>query len=183
MQDWENLGRCMVRDRKRKRMTQTELATAAGLTKRSIGNYESGRPPASAPEIPAGYFAVGATLGWPEDGVERALAGGDPAPAQEPAQAAALGRELAGDSALALYPAVTAFARACAREGAPAILRDAFEEAAEALLQSTSGRVQPASYGLAAYRPHARAEGDVGVPDDDAERIRRRLEAYEAGQG
>jgi transcriptional regulator with XRE-family HTH domain len=181
VKDWTNLGRHIATDRKRRRWLQSDLAEAAGLTKRTIGNYESGRGRDGTDDIPSGYYAVAQALGWPEDGIDRALAGSEPAPATtEPTPVRVAPREAAVDTALGLYPAVTAFARACAREGADPALRDTFEEVAERLLQSASAKGRPASYGLAAYRPHAWAEGDTGVPEDDALRIERRLAEYVA---
>lgn len=186
-QDWHYLGQCIRRGRKRLGWLQPALAQAAGLTKRTIGTYENGVPPKGAPEIPPGYYAVGRALGWPSDGVEAALAGRDPN--DRPGRAEAPVREAVpfhGSNPAELFPAVTRFARAAVAAGGDPALRDVLEEAADRLLQSVPrAELAPsttASYGLAAYRPHAWAEGDAGVPDDDAERIRQALEEHSRAQ-
>lgn len=181
-----HLGRCIARDRNRRGWLQEDLARAAGLTRRTIGNYENGRRSKPSDEIQRGYYAVAGALEWPNGGIERALAGGDPledvrlATVEPPAVSRAAVSQL---SALELYPSVVAFARACGREGADATLRDAFEEAAERLLHSLPAGRPASSYGLAAYRPHGWDEGDPSVPEDDADRIERRLEEHARGTG
>ncbi|MFD5916218.1 helix-turn-helix transcriptional regulator [Kitasatospora sp. NPDC058201] len=186
MQDWTYLGECIKRDRKKQRWLQADLAEAAGLTKRTIGTYEAGRPPTSAPDIPSGYYAVGAALGWLADGVERALDGKNPKGETRIATAPAVEGQASGASALDLYPAVGRFARAAVAAGGDPALRDLLEEAADRLLQSIPPRQpEPAvqsGYSLAAYRPHAWAEGDSGVPEDDAARIEQALEEYSRGR-
>ena len=184
--DWVHLGRCIERDRKRARWLQADLAEAASLTRRTIGNYENGRGrDENSTDIPAGYYAVADALGWPAGGIERALAGGEPteAPADAP-PAAQPPAPFHGDPApVELYPGVVAFARACVRAGAAPELRDALEEAAEQLLRSAQGaRAQQAAYGLVAYRPHGWEEGDPGVPADDAARIEEALRAHREGR-
>ncbi|MER5350656.1 helix-turn-helix transcriptional regulator [Kitasatospora sp. NPDC002551] len=182
MQDWTYLGECIKRDRKQKQWLQADLAEAAGLTKRTIGTYEAGRPPASAPDIPSGYYAVGVALGWLADGVERALNGGNPKGETRVATGTAVEVSASGASVLDLYPAVGRFARAAVAAGGDPVLRDLLEEAADRLLQSVPQRPAQSApqpgYGLAAYRPHAWAEGDTGVPDDDAARIEQALEEH-----
>lgn len=181
--DWAYLGRCIERDRKRRRWLQADLAEAAGLTRRTIGNYENGRGRDDSSDIPGGYYAVAEALGWPDGGVERALAGEEPtaAPAaiDEPQQRGRGAAHL--PTPAELYPAVVAFGRACVRAGADPVLRDALEEAAEQLL-AAAGTPAQATYGLAAYRPHGWSEGDPGVPGDDAERIQEALRAYREGR-
>jgi transcriptional regulator with XRE-family HTH domain len=178
VQDWAHLGRCIARDRKRRGWLQENLAEAAGLTRRTIGNYENGRRTGPGDEIHRGYYEVARALDWPDGAVERCLAGGEPGPAEPaPVDRAPLNQL----TALELYPSVVAFARACSREGGEAALRDAFEEAAERLLHSLPAGRPTSGYGLAAYRPHGWAEGDPSVPADDAERIERRLEEHAKG--
>lgn len=172
MQDWANLGRSILRDRRRRGWKQKELAAAAGLTVRTVGGYERGEPPKSAPSIPAGLFAVGLALEWPSDGVERALAGDEPHPTapipDAPPTPVAPGQQ----DAVALYPLVVAFGRAAVQQGGSATLRDAMEVAAEKLLESIPAESRRPRFGLAAYRPHAWSEGDPAVPADDQARIR-----------
>ncbi len=181
-QDWHHLGECIKRSRKRKHWLQPELAQTAGLTKRTISSYENGVPPAGAPEIPAGYFAVGRALGWPPNGVEEALKGGDPEAPTAPAEPSLAPTPFHGSSPAELFPGVGRFARAAVAAGGDPQLRDLLEDVADRLLQSVPPRVSAPptqqSYGLAAYRPHAWAEGDAGVPDDDAERIHQALEEH-----
>ncbi|WP_457028071.1 helix-turn-helix transcriptional regulator [Kitasatospora sp. P5_F3] len=193
MQDWVHLGQCIARDRKQRRWLQADLAEASGLTKRTIGNYErgAGRAP-GASDIPAGYYAVGEALGWPEGGIQRALEGENPRGTQRISVAPAVAVESAGAltaaqaSPVDLFPAVGRFARAAVAAGGDSQLRDLLEDAADRLLQSIPQRklagAAQGAYGLAAYRPHAWAEGDSGVPEDDAERIRQALDEHSRGQ-
>ncbi|MEV7358166.1 helix-turn-helix transcriptional regulator [Kitasatospora sp. NPDC091276] len=184
-QDWKHLGRCIKRDRMRKGWRQPELANQSGLTVRTISTYETGAVPASAPEIPAGYLAVGRALLWPPDGVDRALAGQDPSTFSAPANALAAVTPSHGAAPGDLFPAVGRFARAAVAAGGDPVLRDLLEDVADRLLQSIPQRGTPAaqgSYGLAAYRPHAWAEGDPGVPGDDAARIQQAIEEHERGR-
>jgi transcriptional regulator with XRE-family HTH domain len=183
--DWAHLGRCIERDRKRRRWLQADLAEAAGLTRRTIGNYENGRGRDDSSDIPAGYYAVAEALGWPDGAVERALAGEEPtAVPTATEEARPRGRTATPlPTPAELYPAVVAFGRACVRAGADPGLRDALEEAAEQLLASAAASAPAqAAYGLAAYRPHGWSEGEPGVPGDDAERIQEALRAYREGR-
>ncbi|MFJ4799170.1 helix-turn-helix domain-containing protein [Kitasatospora purpeofusca] len=175
--DWAALGRKIRQARVKIGMTQAELAGAAGLDRKSISNYENGRPPARADRVPDGYYKVGEILQWPPGAVEDYLLAGDearphPGPAPMPPAAAPLD----------LYPFVGRFARAAVAAGGDPALRDVLEEVADRLLRSIpQGQpkaVQQSGYGLAAYRPHAWAEGDAGVPDDDAARIEQALEEH-----
>lgn len=190
-QDWRHLGQCMKRDRKRRGWRQPELAAAAGLTVRTISTYETGTVPVSAPEIPDGCFAVGRALGWPADGVERALAGGEPNGEEQPPSpvrsAPIEATPFHGATPAELFPAVGRFARAAVAAGGDPALRDLLEDVADRLLQSIPSRAggssaSKSSFGLAAYRPHAWGEGDAGVPEDDAARIRQALEEYQQGR-
>lgn len=179
--DWAEIGRRIRRARVKSGMTQTELAAAAGLDRKSISNYENGRPPARADRVPDGYYKVGEIFSWDPDRVDQYLQGVavEAAPVSDPAPAAA-------SSPLDLYPGVGRFARAAVAAGGDSALRDLLEDVADRLLQSIPQR-QPESatgtrYELAAYRPHGWAEGDPGVPDDDAVRIQQAIEEYERGQ-
>ncbi|MFI6443779.1 helix-turn-helix domain-containing protein [Kitasatospora sp. NPDC050543] len=171
--DWAKLGEEIRRTRRERGETQASLAEAAGLDRKTISNYETGRTPAPG-RIPDGYYAVARVFGWPDGRVEQhlGLVSRKPQTSAPPAELAPV--------AIELYPAVAAFARACAREGADAALRDAFEEAAELLLRSIPAErpERQRDYGLVAYRPHGWGEGDPGMPEDDAERIQRRLAEY-----
>ncbi len=173
--DWARLGRAYRGSRLALGMTQDEVARQANLDRKTISHYENGRVPGPG-RIPDGYFAAAAVLKWPAGDVERHLG-------ITPPDAPDIDSPGPAPTALELYPVVMSFARACSREGGDPRLRDAFEEAAERLLQSTAiESTRPAAYGLAAYRPHAWPEEDPGVPEDDAARIRRRLERYEQGE-
>ncbi|MFD8319682.1 helix-turn-helix transcriptional regulator [Kitasatospora purpeofusca] len=190
-QDWVHLGQCIARDRKRRRWLQADLAEHAGVNKRTIGNYErgAGRAPGSS-EIPAGIYAVTEALGWPSGGIERALAGQDPRQVdlshETPVRPDPVVQAMP-TSAVDLYPAVGRFARAAVAAGGDPALRDLLEDVADRLLQSIpqrqpSGSTPQSGYGLAAYRPHAWAEGDAGVPEDDAARIEQALEEHSRGR-
>lgn len=179
--DWDAIGRMIRRERIKSGMNQTELAAAAGLDRKSISNYENGRPPARPDRVPDGYYKVGEVFGWSLTQVDGYLHG-EQQPTPEPArEAPATG----GVSPAELFPAVGRFARAAVAAGGDPALRDLLEDVADRLLQSvprdSSGR--QVSYGLAAYRPHGWAEGDPGVPDDDAARIRQALAEYQQGNG
>ncbi|MFI2610647.1 helix-turn-helix transcriptional regulator [Kitasatospora sp. NPDC018619] len=179
--DWAAIGRRIRRARVKSGMTQTELALAAGLDRKSISNYENGRPPARTDRVPDGYYKVGEIFRWGPDQVDGYLHGvevsADTVPDPAPSTTA---------SPLDLYPGVGRFARAAVAAGGDPALRDLLEIAADRLLQSIPQRkVEPPTqteFGLAAYRPHGWAEGEPGVPDDDAARIRQALEAYEQGK-
>lgn len=172
--DWAGLGQQIRQERRRRGMSQADLATAAGLDRKTISNYENGRVPATAGRVPDGYYSVADVFGWPGDRVDREL-GRESRPHRVVTEAAPAG----GPSPADLYPGVVAFARACVRAGGDPALRDVLEETAERLLHSVSvGRAPQAGYGLAAYRPHGWEEGDPGVPADDAERIQQALQAY-----
>lgn len=62
-------------------MTQGDLAQAAGMAMRTIGNYERGREPEGDLGIPDGYYVVAGVIGWTTESVDAVLAGGDPTPA------------------------------------------------------------------------------------------------------
>ncbi|MGV9271478.1 helix-turn-helix transcriptional regulator [Kitasatospora sp. NPDC003701] len=176
--DWTGMGRKIRHARVKSGMTQAELALAAGLDRKSISNYENGRPPARADRVPDGYYKVGEIFQWRADDVDEYLMGVEPSPRADPEIV------VSGLSALDLFPAVGRFARAAVQAGGDPTLRDLLEDAADRLLQSIPQRQpQPArsEYGLAAYRPHAWAEGDTGVPDDDAARIEQALEEHARG--
>ncbi|OKI22236.1 helix-turn-helix transcriptional regulator [Streptomyces sp. CB03911] len=176
--DWAALGQEIRRERLARALSQQQLADQAGLDRKTISHYENGRQP-SPGRVPDGYYSVGRVFGWAQGAVDDLLAG-----RAGGTGVAVASTQTAGQATpLQMYPAVTAFARACAREGADPGLRDAFEEAAERLLQSASAKGRPSSYGLAAYRPHAWGEGDAGVPADDAERIQRRLDQWVEERG
>ncbi|MFJ8474236.1 helix-turn-helix domain-containing protein [Kitasatospora sp. NPDC094011] len=181
--DWQAAGRRIRRARIKAGMNQADLAAAAGLDRKSISNYENGRPPARADRVPDGYYKVGEVFGWGPAQVEDSFQATQQGPSVSapvdlippPASGAP------GD----LFPAVGRFARAAVAAGGDPVLRDLLEDVADRLLQSIPQRGTPAaqgSYGLAAYRPHAWAEGDPGVPGDDAARIQQAIEEYERGR-
>lgn len=73
--DWTNLGIAFGNARRRAGLTQAELAERVGLDRRSIGNYESGEMPKSAPRVPPGYYKAAEGLGMSVADVERLLLG------------------------------------------------------------------------------------------------------------
>ncbi|WP_224273961.1 helix-turn-helix domain-containing protein [Streptomyces sp. LS1784] len=178
--DWAAIGHMIRRERIKRGMNQSELGAAAGLDRKSISNYENGRAPARADRVPDGYYKVGEILGWTPDRVDSYLRGEQPVPIEPAAEAPGV----SGLSPAELFPAVGRFARAAVQAGGDPRLRDLLEDAADRLLQSIprEAATQQTSYGLAAYRPHGWAEGDPGVPDDDAARIRQAIEGYERGR-
>ncbi|MGA5819695.1 helix-turn-helix transcriptional regulator [Kitasatospora sp. NPDC094028] len=178
--DWAAAGRRIRRARVKSGMTQADLALAAGLDRKSISNYENGRPPARTDRVPDGYYKVGEVFGWGPDEVDDVLRGATPSEEPPAAEAPAA----AAGSPLDLFPNVGRFARAAVSAGGDPRLRDLLEDVADRLLQSVpkEAPTRQSAYGLAAYRPHGWAEGDPTVPDDDAERIRQAIEEYERGQ-
>lgn len=76
---WGRLGVAIRRQRKRLGMTQADLAQAAGVAMRTIGNYERGREPGGL-GIPDGYYVVAGVVGWTAESVDAILAGGEPTP-------------------------------------------------------------------------------------------------------
>ncbi|MEU1284973.1 helix-turn-helix transcriptional regulator [Kitasatospora sp. NPDC005856] len=177
--DWAAIGRMIRRERIKIGMNQSELGAAAGLDRKSISNYERGVGPARGDRVPDGYYKVGAIFGWTPDAVDSYLQGQQP-PVESLAGSPAVG----GPSPAELFPAVGRFARAAVQAGGDPALRDLLEDVADRLLQSIPREpaARKTSYGLAAYRPHGWVEGDVGVPDDDAARIRQALEEFEQGR-
>lgn len=73
--DWAYIGEAIRYGRRRAGLTQGELAEAARVDRKTIGNYERGRVPASAPRIPDGYFQVAQALRWRNSDVHRLLKG------------------------------------------------------------------------------------------------------------
>ncbi|MFF1792625.1 helix-turn-helix transcriptional regulator [Kitasatospora sp. NPDC058263] len=173
--DWAFLGHEIRMERLARGFSQQQLAEQAGLDRKTVSHYENGRRPGPG-RIPDGYYAVARVLGWQADDIDARLER-RAAPETPPA----VPRTVVASAVSDLFPAVGRFARAAVAAGGDPALRDLLEEAADRLLQSIPQRQpQPAQsgYGLAAYRPHAWAEGDTGVPDDDAARIEQALEEH-----
>ncbi|KDN86765.1 helix-turn-helix transcriptional regulator [Kitasatospora cheerisanensis] len=185
--DWAHLGEEIRRARLTRNLSQQQLAEAVGLDRKTVGHYENGRVPAPG-RIPDGYYAVSNFFGWSAGTLARVLAGGE---VVAPAQTVAAGQPPApfhGATPAELFPGVGRFARAAVAAGGDPRLRDLLEDVADQLLQSVPQRgtalaTSQSSYGLAAYRPHAWAEGDAGVPEDDAERIHQALEEHARSKG
>ncbi|MFF2751366.1 helix-turn-helix transcriptional regulator [Kitasatospora sp. NPDC058048] len=135
---WWNVGNAVHASRRSLRMSQAELAEAAGISRRTVNNYEMGR--VSGPGIPAGLVRVVAHLGWPEGRLDELL--GMPALERTPADA---------------YRAVTDFADACVTAGADSRVRDIFLQMAHLLLEQAGVRV-----------PVADARGVADHPDEPA---------------
>jgi transcriptional regulator with XRE-family HTH domain len=171
-QNWKHLGEVIRRDRRRARMSQADLAAAAGLSTRTVGNYERGRIPETAPVVPDGYYDIAAALAWSRASIDLALAGGEPEPAR------ATERPISQDDINALAAPSLRLADMARDMGAPQDLVDRYRLAAVSLagwMTSHASVVRP-EFNLAAYRPHALGEG---VAPDDAERI---LRAFEEGK-
>ncbi|MEU6768587.1 helix-turn-helix transcriptional regulator [Streptomyces sp. NPDC046853] len=167
VQDWSHIGLVIRQHRRREGMSQADLAAAAGVSQRTIGNYERGRIPDSAPVIPDGYYNVASTLQWTNASVEKVLAGGHPEMLRQ-------GIDEEGVEKL-IAPALS-LADAARDMGAPAELVDRYRTVAVSLIGWMAHHGSPQQreqFDLAASRPHALGEG---VPPDDRERIMRALE-------
>lgn len=73
---WARLGRALREARERAGLTQGELAEAAGVSKKSVGDAEAGKVPRS--RMPYTLAQIAKALDWPSGAVERVLDGGDP---------------------------------------------------------------------------------------------------------
>ncbi|MFG2910918.1 helix-turn-helix domain-containing protein [Kitasatospora sp. NPDC048286] len=118
---WWTVGNAVHASRRSLRMSQAELAEAAGISRRTVNNYEMGR--VSGPGIPAGLVRVVAHLGWPEGQLEQLLGA---APERTPADD---------------YRTVTDFADACVTAGADSRVRDIFLQTAQLLLEQAGVQV------------------------------------------
>jgi hypothetical protein len=145
------------------------LAAAAGLSTRTVGNYERGRVPETAPAIPDGYYDIAAVLGWTRASVDIVLTGGNPE------LAGAAERPVSQHDINALAAPSLRLADMARDMGAPQELVDRYRLAAVSLAGWMMTRAESGQEGLdlAAYRPHALGEG---VAPDDAERILRAFE-------
>lgn len=167
-QDWEHLGEVIKAHRRRARMSQGDLAKAAGLSLRTVGNYERGRQPGSAPLVPDGYYDIAHVLGWTRASIDKVLAGGEPDLAPSPEQTPSENEvNVLATPALLL----TDLARDM---GAPTELIDRYRLAVIALVgwMTHEASTRP-DFNLDDYRPRELGEG---VAPDDAERILRSLE-------
>lgn len=167
-QDWAHLGKTIRQWRTAAGIKrQSDLAAAVGLATKTIGNYERGRVPDTAPAIPDGYYAVAAHLGWEPNSIEHVLAGGQPALRRDPHRHTGQATDQLVEHAFQLIDA--------ARDmGAPAeVVSRCRLSITELVGWMAHHRGQNQSdYGLAAYRPHA---ADEGPATDDAARIYRAL--------
>ncbi|MEU4118945.1 helix-turn-helix transcriptional regulator [Kitasatospora sp. NPDC028055] len=118
---WWHVGNAVHASRRSLRMSQAELADAAGISRRTMNNYEMGR--VSGPGIPPGLVRVVAHLGWPEGRLEQLLGA---APERTPADD---------------YRTVTDFAEACVAAGADSRVRDIFLQTAQLLLEQAGVQV------------------------------------------
>lgn len=169
---WAVLGQAIRDDRRRQGMTLQDLearteARSTKVSSRTIGTLERGgdwktKPPSLEPTV--------AALGWLQGWTDRILAGEDPSAVLRRDEAAvSVPIESPRSQLLELVPPVYEFSRVAARLGAPAELRDQFDELIKRLLDSVPAKQSSnEAYRLAAYRPHAEGEG---VPADDAARI------------
>jgi transcriptional regulator with XRE-family HTH domain len=140
-------------------MTQSDLAAATGLSLRTVGNYERGRTPESAPIVPDGYYDVARALCWTHASIDQVLEGGEPdisTDAQE--------RQQAVDLTEVTLPAMQ-LADAARDMGAPPALVDSYRMAAIHLVgwMAAQSDAQPTTVGR-------------GVAPEDAERLLQLLE-------
>lgn len=173
---WAVLGQAISDDRQRQGLTQQALAArvkerGGDVTPRTIVSLEAGTSVPKRSAKPIKLEAVVAALGWRPGWTDRILAGEDPSTVvvHEKPEAPESHEESPRSVLLELAPRVYEFSRIAARLGAPAELRDEFDQLVQQLLDAVpAGQPSRAAYGLAAYRPHAVGEG---VPADDAARI------------
>lgn len=174
---WAVLGQAIRSARERQGLTRDDVVDlvkqrGSSVTNRTIANLEKGIAPTRRPK-PLALEPVVAALGWQPGWTDRILAGEDPGAVVQRAEVgASIEPAVASPRAelLELAPRVYEFSRIAARLGAPAALRDEFDQLVQQLLDSVPVDQQAReAYGLAAYRPHAEGEG---VPADDAARIR-----------
>ncbi|WP_121711592.1 helix-turn-helix transcriptional regulator [Streptomyces sp. E5N91] len=174
---WAVLGRAIRSDRNRQGINREQLAKrvrerGGDVSARTIGSLERGVEPKRGAKPPSLEPTV-AALGWKAGWTDRILGGEDPGAVLEGVEPEPAEEVTPKQRLYELLPSVYEFARTAVLIGAPAEERDAFEVAAQRLLNAaTSGARQQGGYALAAYRPHAAGEG---VPADDAARIREAL--------
>lgn len=162
---WQRLGQFIRNERERQGLSRSGLGSKAGVSGKSVQNAEAGEVPKR--HRPPTLVKIVTALGWAPESIDRVLDGEEPVPAEDRSAIVSTTNFVSqGVGPATLYPTVVSFGRLCVKEGGDPQLRDAFEEAAEALLRSVPSEAH--SYTLAAYRPHAAGEG---VPADDAERI------------
>lgn len=185
--DWGGLGKAMRTQRLRLGLKQTSVAEAAGVTPRTLINYEKGRPLGDDEDVPGGYYRVEPIIRWAPGSVDAVLAGKEPTSLAE--ADANFDLDLTGltAEALALYPQVAAFGQLCEAAGGNSDARMQFDEAATQLLQSMPGYtalgdrgLKRTDLGLAASRPHAQGEP---VPLDDVVRAQVAAEAAKSNKG
>lgn len=171
---WAVLGRAIRSDRERKSLTREQVADlvrgrGGRVSARSIGSLEAGIVPKRGTKPPS-LEPVVAALGWGPGWVDRILAGEDFATVINDLEFVQEPDVPPQQAMLELLPSVYEFGRLAVQAGAPAEARDSFETAVQQILRAVPSRRQGrGDYALAAYRPHAEAEG---VPADDAARIR-----------
>lgn len=160
-QDWAHLGKVIRRTRLAAGIKrQEDLAGMIGRVRETIGHYERGRVPDSAPVVPDGYLLIAKLFGWTPGSIDRILAGGEPELATSRDQPAAQVVAELSDPAFRLVDA--------ARDaGAPA---DVVLQARMAISELIGWLKQPRreDLDLAASRPHA---SDEDIPSDDVARI------------
>jgi transcriptional regulator with XRE-family HTH domain len=177
---WARVGARIRSDRERQGLSRPQLAdrvVASGLkvTSRTIATLEKGDPPKNRPQKPSLEPTV-AALGWLPGSVDLVLAGGEPryeSDSQEPPPGSPVRlRTPVGPTradVLELLPRVNEFSRLAVAAGGDPTARDAFDTAAERLVDSVPADPgAKKTYGLAAYRPHAEGEP---IPEDDQERM------------
>lgn len=185
--DWGRLGAAMRTQRLRLGLKQSAVAEAAGITARTLINYEKGRPLGDDEDIPGGYYRVEPIIGWGPGSVDAVLGGEEPTPLVDGDANSDLNLTDLAAEALALFPQVAAFGQLCEAAGGNPDARMQFDEAATRLLESVRGYsalssrgLRRAELGLAANRPHAQGEP---IPLDDLMRAQLAARAAKSNQG
>lgn len=80
---WQALAELVRRRREERRMSQRDLATAAGTTDRLISSIERAERTTYKPRL---LRDIAASLGWTPDSIQAILGGGAPTDAQPPSQ-------------------------------------------------------------------------------------------------
>lgn len=174
---WAVLGQAIRNDRLRQALTHKAVVAlvkqrGGSVTERTLVNLENGVPPKKRPK-PLALEPVVAALGWKLGWTDRILAGEAPNLVLQ-RDVVEKSEESPRSQLLELASTVYEFSRMAARLGAPARLRDDFDDMVQRILNSVpAAKAAQSSYGLAAMRPHAEGEG---VPADDAARIREALD-------
>lgn len=168
---WAALGRRLRDERELRGMSRKEFAEAAGVSEKAVYNAERGDVPSR--HQPPSLVKIAAGHGWAPESIQAILDGKDPVPQSGEKLSAPAAPTDGRTQLLEFLPKVYEFGRLCVALGGSREVRDEFDAAVHRLMDSVPTRASQASFGLAAYRPHALGEG---VPADDADAILRAME-------